>query len=33
MEWINVAPWLLGVLFLVALLAGFIDAIAGAEGY
>jgi uncharacterized membrane protein YfcA len=32
MEWINVAPWLLGVLFLVALLAGFIDAIAGGGG-
>ncbi|AXU94281.1 sulfite exporter TauE/SafE family protein [Erwinia persicina] len=32
MEWVNVAPWLLGVLFLVALLAGFIDAIAGGGG-
>lgn len=32
MEWISVAPWLLGVLFLVALLAGFIDAIAGGGG-
>lgn len=32
MEWVSVAPWLLGVLFLVALLAGFIDAIAGGGG-
>lgn len=32
MEWISVAPWLLGVLFLVALLAGFIDSIAGGGG-
>lgn len=32
MEWFAVAPWLLGVLFLVALLAGFIDSIAGGGG-
>lgn len=32
MEWVSVAPWLLGVLFLVALLAGFIDSIAGGGG-
>lgn len=32
MEWFVVAPWLLGVLFLVALLAGFIDSIAGGGG-
>lgn len=32
MEWLSVAPGLLGVLFLVALLAGFIDSIAGGGG-
>jgi len=32
MEWFAVAPWLLGVLFLVALVAGFIDSIAGGGG-
>ncbi len=32
MEWVSVSPWLLGVLFLVALLAGFIDSIAGGGG-
>ncbi|AUX73256.1 sulfite exporter TauE/SafE family protein [Erwinia pyrifoliae] len=32
MEWLSVAPGLLCVLFLVALLAGFIDSIAGGGG-
>lgn len=32
MDWLIVAPWVVGVLFLVAVLAGFIDSIAGGGG-
>ncbi len=32
MEWLAVTPWLAAALFLVALLAGFIDSIAGGGG-
>ena len=32
MDWLIVAPWVVGVLFLVAVVAGFIDSIAGGGG-